>query len=355
MQLLEKATNRVKGVVYSLFVNAGIERHAGPILTLLEFSYTVLSKFNFGRNATQFKLNKYVSDFKANTKLSAQQNEKLVAVVTGANSGVGYETAKALGLAGYQVIMACRNHKLADKAIISLRGETGLDNFRFMELNLSSFDSIKKFVDSFKAEYSKLNLLVNNAGVMMCPYMTTEDGLEMQVGTNHVGHFMLTSGLLEEIKAAKRARIVVLASTAQFRSNYEKSLILDSSKYNKVTQYGLSKLANVMFTTELAKRLQGTGVTVNAVHPGIVNTNLARHLEITKSSVVQHILSLLLLTPAAGSLTSVKVALSPDLEGATGKYFEHEHEATCKVEGNNPALCVDLWGYTEELIAKFSK
>ncbi|OMH78901.1 Retinol dehydrogenase 13 [Zancudomyces culisetae] len=355
MPILESGTNCLKGGVYKAFNKIGLEKFYFPVSILTEFGYTLLSKLNFGSNATPYKLNSYISDFKTNIKLAERENDQLLAVVTGANSGVGYETAKSLAYAGYVVIMACRNKELTEKAISDLKTETGLDSFKFMELNLASFKSIRKFLESFKAQYTKLDLLINNAGVMMCPYMTTEDGLELQFGTNHVGHFILTNGLLNEIKAAKRARILCLSSIAQFTGVYDKSLVLESSKYDKVVNYGISKLANAMFARELSKRLEGTGVTVNSLHPGAVDTNLNRHLGITAYSIGRKFLTLFLLSPAAGSLTSVKLALSSEYEGVTGKYFEHEHEMVPKIEVDNPELCKDLWDFTEELIATYDK
>ncbi|OLY78474.1 Short-chain dehydrogenase TIC 32, chloroplastic [Smittium mucronatum] len=329
-----------------------------PLLMLLfqvtcvaiEFLYSILSKFNFW-TSPKAGIDQYVLDYK---KMNNTLAEERFAIVTGANSGIGLETSKALALAGFHVIMACRNKKLAAEAISKLELETGLKTFEFIQLDLASFKSIDVFIDQYKKSYSKLHLLVNNAGLAFCPYSKTKDGIEMQFGTNHLGHFKLTNGLLDLIKASGRARIVVVSSLANYVGTFDKSLILEESRYNRIISYGISKLCNIMFANELARRLNGTGIAVNSLHPGSVNTNATKYLPDSLHGVIDVIKSLLLIGPIAGSLTSVKVALDPKLEGVTGKFFMNQEEATPLGEALDEQKCKDLWEFSEELIKKHS-
>ncbi|OLY78477.1 Short-chain dehydrogenase TIC 32, chloroplastic [Smittium mucronatum] len=315
-----------------------------------EMTYSMLSKINIG-TSPRTRFDHYVLEYKKANKASSEEK---FAIVTGANSGIGFETAKALALAGFHVIMACRNKESTEEAISKLELETGLKTFEFMQLDLSSFKSIDAFVEQYKKSHDKLHLLVNNAGVMMCPYSKTKDGIENQFGTNHLGHFKLTIGLLDLIKASERARIVVLSSLANYTGTFDKSLILDESKYNPVVNYGISKLCNIMFANELARRLAGTGVTVNSLHPGSVNTNLSRYIPGNSLGIMETLKSLILISPTAGALTSIKVALDPKLEGVTGKYFSYEEEATPLGEALDEQKCKELWDFSEELIKKHS-
>ncbi|PWA00948.1 hypothetical protein BB558_002972 [Smittium angustum] len=313
-----------------------------------EVLYPPISKIPIGC-FPQTRFNKYVNDYNQNNR---NDKERRVAIVTGANSGIGYETAKALMLTGHQVVMACRNETLAKEAMENLEKETGLKNCEFIPLDLSSISSCKKFATEFKKKHNKLHLLINNAGIMACPYMTTKDGIEMQFGTNHVGHFVITTELLDTIKASAPARIINLSSMAHVSGDFDKEKILDESKYQKVGNYGISKLANIMFTNSLAKKLEGTGVTANSVHPGTVYTKLQRHIPGYSSSIQQSVTRALFLSPTAGSLTTLRLALSDKVEGVTGKYFMREYEAATLGQATNQEKCDELWEFTEELIRK---
>ncbi|OLY79858.1 Retinol dehydrogenase 14 [Smittium mucronatum] len=316
---------------------------------VIEFTYSFLIKFDVWASS-KAKLEQYVLKYKkANTS-----TEEKFAIVTGANSGVGFETSKALALAGFRVIMACRSRESTEEAISKLELETGLKTFEFIQLDLSSFKSIDVFVDQYKKSHNKLHLLVNNAGIAFCPYTKTKDGIEMQFGTNHLGHFKLTNDLLDLIKASERARIVVVSSLANYHGTFDKSLILEESKYNKANNYGISKLCNIMFSNELSKRLAGTGVTVNSLHPGAVNTNMVKNYPGSLVNILSLLKLLILIDPIAGSLTSIKVALDPELEGVTGKFFMHEEEATQLSEALDEKKCKELWDFSEELIIKHS-
>ncbi|PWA00348.1 hypothetical protein BB558_003601 [Smittium angustum] len=317
----------------------------------VEFLYSLLSKIQIG-TSPQIRFDKYVIDYNQNKSIEAEQR---IAIVTGANSGIGYETTKALMLTGHHVIMACRNETFVKEAMKNLELETGLKTCEFIQLDLSSISSCRKFAAEFKKKHNKLHLLINNAGIMASPYNTTKDGIEMQFGTNYVGHFIVTTELLDIIKASAPARIINVSSLLHIAGDFDKEKILDKSKYNRVSNYGISKLSNIMFTNSLAKKLEGTGVTANSLHPGSVATNLPRYIPGSSTSALKNLISGLLLSPTAGSLTTLRLALSDTVEGVTGKYFSRELETITISQATDPEKCDELWEFTEALIKKFEK
>ncbi|PWA03411.1 hypothetical protein BB558_000426 [Smittium angustum] len=349
MAILDYLTNFAMNTPLKLYNKIGFGLPlASFFMFLAEILYPPISKIPIGESP-QTRFNKYVNDYNQKKKTDIEQK---IAIVTGANSGIGYETTKALMLTGHIVVMACRNETLAKEAIADLEKETGIKTCEFIHLDLSSISSCRKFAAEFKKKHNKLHLLINNAGIMACPYMTTKDGIEMQFGTNHVGHFVITTELLDTIKASAPARIINVSSMAHASGDFNKEKILDKSKYQKVGNYGISKLANIMFTNSLAKKLEGTGVTANSLHPGTVYTKLQRHIPGSSSSIQQSVTRALFLSPTAGSLTTLLLALSDKVEGVTGKYFMRELEATTLSQATNQEKCDELWEFTEELIGK---
>ncbi|XP_041563203.1 retinol dehydrogenase 13-like isoform X3 [Drosophila elegans] len=209
-----------------------------------------------------------------------------VFIVTGANTGIGKETALEIARRGGTVYMACRDMNRCDRARKEIIKETNNQNVFSRELDLSSLESVRQFVAGFKKEQDKLHVLVNNAGVMRCPKMLTKDGFEMQLGVNHIGHFLLTNLLLDVLKKSAPSRIVVLSSLAHTRGAINLADLNSEKSYDEGLAYSQSKLANVLFTRELAKRLEGSGVTVNALHPGVVDTELARNWAFFQTNLV---------------------------------------------------------------------
>jgi NAD(P)-dependent dehydrogenase (short-subunit alcohol dehydrogenase family) len=203
-------------------------------------------------------------------------SEKL-AIVTGANSGLGLETARALARRGAKVIMACRTEAKAKVAIDELvAGGIAADRLEHRALDLSSLASIRRFAEQFLADESRLDLLINNAGVMALPYSKTADGFEMQIGTNHLGHFALTGLLLEPLRATAGARVVTVSSLAHKLGTIRFNDLHWERGYDKWRAYGQSKLANLLFGFELARRLESDGAKLLSVaaHPGYAATNL---------------------------------------------------------------------------------
>ena len=197
-------------------------------------------------------------------------------IITGGNTGIGKETAIDLAKRNARVILACRNREKGKKAVVEVRNESGNSDVHFRQLDLSSLTSVRKFAQEVLEEESRVDILINNAGIMYCSCTKTEDGFETQFVVNHLGHFLLTNLLLDRIKQAPEGRIVNVSSSAHtFSPQLNFSNINEPGNfYASHYAYPRSKLANILFTKALAKRLQGTNVTVNALHPGVVATDM---------------------------------------------------------------------------------
>lgn len=203
-------------------------------------------------------------------------------VVTGANSGIGFEATKIFVEKNAEVVMACRSMERGEKAFDEIKKEFPQAKIVLMALDLSSFKSIHAFSEQFHKKYQRLDILLNNAGIMMTPYGLTTDGIEQQQGVNHFGHFLLTSLLFDTIKQSSDARIVNISSIAHRmgKMNFNNLMYKDGKGYKTFTAYGRSKLENLLFTYELADRVekQGYPIKVLAAHPGIASTNLGHHI-----------------------------------------------------------------------------
>ncbi|XP_058462470.1 retinol dehydrogenase 12-like [Malaya genurostris] len=276
-----------------------------------------------------------------------------VILITGANTGIGKETAKELLKRGGKVYIACRSLPKANQARQELIAETGSKNIHVRELDLSSLKSVRNFAKEFLAEESRLDILINNAGVMACPKSLTKDGFEMQLGVNHLGHFLLTNLLLDRLKSSAPSRIVNLSSLAHKFGGINRTDLNSEKSYSAFGAYGQSKLANVLFTKELAKRLEGSGVTTYAVHPGSVHTELQRHLGslffLLDNFVVRTIMPLVLKTPQAGAQTSIYTALDEGLAHETGKYYADCHEVIPSKAAQDEETAGWLWKVSEEM------
>lgn len=198
-------------------------------------------------------------------------------IVTGGNTGIGKATAQDLSQRGARVILACRDMVKGRTAMEEIREKTGNNNLAVRKLDLASCKSIRAFAEQILREEPQINILINNAGVMFVPYQLTEDGYEFTFGVNHLGHFLLTNLLLERIKASAPSRIIVVASLGHLVGYLDFGDMMWKKRYNSQLAYCRSKLANIMFVKELAKRLVDTGVTVCSLHPGTINTELTRY------------------------------------------------------------------------------
>lgn len=277
-----------------------------------------------------------------------------LAVVTGASSGLGVETAKGLAARGFTVVLAVRDVDAGEVVRASLDGE----GHEVRALDLTSLESVRAFADGFLDAHDRLDLLVNNAGVMGTPFGRTADGFELQFGTNHLGHFLLTVLLAPALVAAAPSRVVNLTSAGhRFSPVHFDDPNYEHRAYDKWESYGQSKTANILFTVELERRLGPLGVHAYAVHPGMVATNLGRHLhredyallaERAKQRSSTGLPSVK--TPEEGAATTLYAATSPDLEGRGGRYLVDE-----AVSDDVAAWAVDpdaagrLWALSERL------
>ena len=236
------------------------------------------------------------------------------AIVTGANSGIGFETARMLALRGAEVVLACRNLDKAEAAKARILGEQPQARVEVAELDLSDLDSVARFAERFVKEHQRLDLLINNAGVMVPPLGRTKQGFELQFGTNHLGHFALTARLLPLIERTPQARIVVVSSTAQaFGRIAFDDLNWEHRSYRAWRAYGQSKLANMLFALELQRRL-GSRVRVTAAHPGWTATDLQRRAKVT-----QFFNPVFAMKPPEGALPTLRAATDP--EATDGSYW----------------------------------
>jgi len=199
-------------------------------------------------------------------------------IITGANAGIGKETAVDLAKRNARVILACRSVEKGEKAAVEVRERSGSDNIVFQQLDLASLTSVRQFAARILEEEPRLDILINNAGGVGPPHMKTEDGFEMQFGVNHLGHFLLTNLLLDHLKQAPSARIVIVSSTAYKYARFDFDDLNLEKSYDHFRTYANSKLANILFTHSLSKRLKGTNVTANVLHPGYVRTDITRHV-----------------------------------------------------------------------------
>ncbi|KAL0400733.1 UNVERIFIED_CONTAM: Short-chain dehydrogenase, chloroplastic [Sesamum latifolium] len=285
----------------------------------------------------------------------------LTAVVTGASSGIGAETARVLALRGVHVIMAVRNLSAGHEAKEAIMNQVPNAKVDAMELDLSSLASVRKFASKFDSLGLPLNLLINNAGVMATPFMLSKDIIELQFATNHVGHFLLTNLMLETMKKtaleSKQEGRIVNVSSRRHKFSYSEGIrfhkINDQSGYNSLSAYGQSKLANVLHANELARRLkeEKVEITANSLHPGAIATNLFRHHSFVNGLVAaigKHVMK----NVEQGAATTCYVALHPDVKGMTGKYYADCNLAETSLQANDQELAKKLWDFTCKLIDK---
>lgn len=273
---------------------------------------------------------------------SAQRLDGKTVVITGANTGIGKETAIDLAKRGARIIIACRDMEKGQAALKEVIETSANENVTCMKLDLSDSKSIREFAESINKGEDKLNILINNAGVMVCPYGKTADGFELQIGVNHMGHFLLTYLLLDLMKKSAPARIINVSSMAHTWGSINLEDINSEKSYDKRGAYSQSKLANVLFTRSLAKRLQGTGVTTYSLHPGVVQTDLWRHLSGPQQFVMK-VVSPFTKSSTEGAQTTIFCAVEPALENESGGYYSDCAPAKCSAPAQDEDLAQKLW------------
>lgn len=267
-------------------------------------------------------------------------------LITGATSGIGQATAMALAQKDATVFVAGRSEERAQATVAQIKSETGNPNVDYLLADLSVQSQVRQLAEDFKSRYERLDVLVNNAGAIYFRRQLSADGIEMNFALNHLAYFLLTDLLLGTLKASAPARIVNVASNSHYGQHLDFENIELKRGYNPMRAYGRSKLCNLYFTYELARRLEGTGVTVNAMHPGFVATNMAAN----NGWLVRLFLPLIhrnSLTPEQGASTAVYLASSPDVEGVTGKYFVREREVASDPVSYDQSAAERLWQVSE--------
>jgi NAD(P)-dependent dehydrogenase (short-subunit alcohol dehydrogenase family) len=272
-------------------------------------------------------------------------------LVTGANTGIGLETAAALADLGARVVITSRDPGKGEAAVETILERVTGAEVDVMALDLALLSSVRSFAADFLARYDALHVLVNNAGLMQDKRSVTQDGYETTFQVNHLGPFLLTNLLLERIKDSAPARIVNVASVAHRGGVLDFEDLQSESSFRGMRVYGTSKLCNILFTRELARRLEGSGVTANSLHPGTVRTGFGRDGDSSGLFALGvKLAGVFFLSPAQGAKTSIHLASSPDVEGKTGEYW-----VKCRIAKPTPAAQDDeaarrLWDVSEQLV-----
>lgn len=278
--------------------------------------------------------------------------EKKIALVTGANSGMGMASARMLARKGYFVLMLVRSEKRGSEAFKMLN-EDQPDCFQLILCDLSDLQSVRRAAASIGETYEKIDVMLNNAGVITTQRELTKEGLEMQFGVNHVGHFLLTMLLLQKLQ--KGSRIIQVASGAhKWGDIYFEDLSLEKS-FRPFKAYGQSKLANVLFAKELSKKLAPYGITVNSCHPGAVATNMGVNRETGFGRGVTKLLKPFFRSPEEGAATAVYLATAPSVEGITGEYFYNGKPGKVSRKARDEELSQKLFQWTEDFTGVYFK
>ena len=271
-----------------------------------------------------------------------------VCLITGANSGIGKATALGLARLGATVVLACRDSERGDVARRDIIEETENPEASVGQVDLASLESVRSFAKAFSEKFPHLHVLVNNAGIYQSRRIVTEDGFESTFAINHLAHFLLTNLLLESLKGSAPSRIVNVTSEAHRTGHVNFDDLQGERRYWGMKSYPQSKLANVLFTYELARRLKGTEVTANCVHPGTVRTNFGRNSGGFMALAVR-IFAPFMLSPEDGAKTVVWLASSPEVEHVTGMYFEKQSERKSTKESYDLNVARRLWEVSSEL------
>jgi NAD(P)-dependent dehydrogenase (short-subunit alcohol dehydrogenase family) len=277
-----------------------------------------------------------------------------VVLITGGNAGIGKETAVALAAMGAQVTITARDRGRGAAALDEIRTRSGRADVEVMALDLAQLASVREFARQYADAHDRLDVLVNNAGLVLSSRQETVDGYEMTFQVNHLGHFLLTELLRDRLVAGAPARVVNVASAAHTsaRRGLDFDDLQSERRYRSFAVYGKTKLANVLFTRELARRWDGLGVTANAVHPGFVASSFGRDGDTGRlGALVFPLLKPFALSSTQGAQTSIYVASAPELEGITGGYWVESAPASPSTAAQDDAAAARLWEISEQLVA----
>ena len=272
-------------------------------------------------------------------------------LITGASAGVGLQSAIGLAKLGAEVVMVGRDEGRTAQAAALVKSQTGNPAISYLLADLSSLKDVRKLAQEFKDKYKKLDVLLNNAGAIFLTRKVSVDGYEMSLALNHLNYFLLTDLLLDILKAGSAGRIVNVASRAHYRGHVNFDDLQSQHGYNGMRVYSMSKLMNVLFTYELARRLQGTNVTVNCLHPGFVASNFAAN----NGWLVRLGMTFMSgrISVEEGSKCSIFLASSPEVQGVSGKYFNYDMKETRSSDKSyDETEAKRLWDVSEQLVTK---
>lgn len=273
-----------------------------------------------------------------------------VVIVTGANAGIGFETAKDLAQRGAFVIAACRNEEKGKNAVYQIIESSRNNNVLFIQLDLASFASIKKFVEEVMGKVSRVDVLINNAGVYATTNEKTEDGFLVGMQVNYLGPFLLTSLLLPILKSSAPSRIINVSSIVYRFGKINYYNFESMRKIRNFTVYSTAKLFIMLMTIELNRQLRGSGVTVNCLHPGVVNTNMIDNINIRVFRIILKILKSFYKNSWEGAQTTIYLSVSPDVKDISGHYFQDCHIANLTSKAQNLIEAKKLWDISEKLV-----
>ena len=278
---------------------------------------------------------------------SGSMNGKVV-LITGGTSGIGKATAVVLASMGAEVVIVGRNEERGERAVEEIRRESGNEKVSLMLADLSVQADVRRLAEEFKERHDRLDVLVNNAGLVQSERTETPDGIETQLAINHLAPFLLTNLLLDLLKASAPSRIVTVSSDAHRWGKLDLDDLQSRKRYRGMQVYGMTKLANILFTRELAERLEGTGVTANTMHPGGVNTNFGNNQR-GPMSLLFRAFKPFMRTPEQGADTLIYLASSPEVEGMIGKYLADRKVKVASDAAYDETLQKKLWEASEKL------
>lgn len=277
-----------------------------------------------------------------------EQMQGKICLVTGSTSGIGRVTVLELAKVGATIVLACRDKSKGEATRDEIKAQNGAAPVDVLLADLSSQQAVRQLAQDFKDRYSRLDVLLNNAGAIFLRRSTTIDGFERTFAVNHLAPFLLTNLLLDTLKASAPARVITVSSGAHQGATINFDDLQGEKRYGVMRAYGQSKLATILFTHELAKRLQGTNVTANCLHPGMVATNFGNGNGPVLSSIIKLVMRTGI-SPEKGAETSVYLASSPEVDGVSGKYFSDCKEIRSSSESYDDLAAQRLWEVSAEL------
>lgn len=277
--------------------------------------------------------------------------DRPICLITGATSGIGLVTARALAKRGMTVVLVAHNAEKGAATVARIKRETGTTSVDCLVADLSVQAEVRRLAEEFKDRYSRLHVLINNAGPVFLRRQLSRDGIEMTFAVNHLSHFLLTNLLVDTLKASASTRIINVSSDAHKKAHIRFENLERRDKYSLMGAYGQSKLAQLLFTYELARRLQGTGVTVNAAHPGLVATNLGKNNG-WAARLVLPLMRFVALRPEEGAQTIIYLATSSEVAEVTGKYFERKRIVASSPASYDELAARRLWEISAKMTSE---